>query len=114
VDNPYRSPTTSTPTLPARPRLSCAPFFLAFAVIALGLLILIGSFLYSVVVIGIPPQDPPPEIVERRIFQYGIARVIAYLGIAVASAGVLTFGGACVWSLTRQRVRQAANIIQTD
>jgi hypothetical protein len=86
---------------------------LAFAVIALGR-ILIGSFVYSVVVIGIPPQDPPPEIVERRIFQYGIARMIAYLGIAVAAAGVLMFGGASVWSLSRQRVRQAANIIQTD
>lgn len=69
------------------------------AIIAAGLLLLVGGFIYDVMFAGIPYQDPTPEMSVRYALHSGIASTIRWFGF-----GAFLFG-LCA-GITRLVVRQ--------
>jgi len=61
--------------------------FWPLILIAVGLLFLVGGFIYDVMFAGIPYQDPTPEISARYAHHARVASVICRVG-----GGVFLFG----------------------
>ncbi|HOA72954.1 MAG TPA: hypothetical protein PL151_01270 [Phycisphaerae bacterium] len=59
------------------------------ALLAVGLAILIGGFVYDVLFAGIPYQDPTPELAARYARHARIARSIEAAGLAIWALGVV-------------------------
>jgi len=64
-------------------KLSTALIFIT----GLGFIVL--SVLYDVIVLNIPPQDPPPELIAQRIQQYFIKDIISYTGWCLLALGLI-------------------------
>jgi hypothetical protein len=58
-----------------------------FLIFSIGLLVFTCGFLYSAIVVGIPYQDPPPDLLQRYNEQASFARTIQQAG------GLITLGG---------------------
>jgi len=61
--------------------------FWPLILIAAGLFLMIGGFIYDVMFAGIPYQDPTPEMSARYAHHAHIASVICWIGV-----GVFLFG----------------------
>jgi hypothetical protein len=61
------------------------PLFL----IAGGVLIVFGGFIYDVMFAGIPYQDPTPEMSARYAHHAHVASLIRWLGVVVFLGGVV-------------------------
>lgn len=59
------------------------------SLILIGVSILIIGFLFNVIFINIPPQDPSPEIIQQRIESYKAEELIYYSGFAVLTLGLI-------------------------
>ena len=62
--------------------------FWPLLLIIAGLCLLVGGFLYDVMLAGIPYQDPTPEMSARYARHLRIASVTCWVGL-----GALLFGG---------------------
>jgi hypothetical protein len=66
--------------------------FWPFLLIAAGLFLLLGGFIYDVVFAGIPYQDPTPEMLANYARHAHIASAIRWCGVGFflfgASAGI--------------------------
>jgi len=62
------------------------PLFL----IAGGVLVVFGGFIYDVMFAGIPYQDPTPEMSARYAHHAGIASMIRWCGVVVFLFGVFS------------------------
>jgi amino acid transporter len=60
---------------------------LPFLILSVGLLVFTCGFLYSAIVVGIPYQEPPPDLLQRYNEQAAFARNIQQAG------GLITLGG---------------------
>lgn len=58
-------------------------------ILYLGLALIIGSGVYDFVFIGIPFQDPTPELIALREQQYFIKDLIWYSGAILALLGII-------------------------
>jgi hypothetical protein len=54
----------------------------------IGLVLLILSFIYDVIFINIPFQDPSPQMIENRDRQYFIKDSLFYCGLIVTACGL--------------------------
>lgn len=54
-----------------------------------GLILIIGSCIYDFLFIGIPFQDPTPELIARREQQYLIKDIIWYSGVIIFTLGII-------------------------
>ncbi len=54
-----------------------------------GLILIIGSFTYDFLFIGIPFQDPTPELIVRREQQYLIKDIIWYSGVIIFTLWII-------------------------
>jgi hypothetical protein len=59
------------------------------ALLAVGLGILVGGFVYDVIFAGIPYQDPTPEMTARYMHHARIARSIEATGLLIWALGVV-------------------------
>lgn len=60
-------------------------------IIYAGLGLIVFSGIYDVIIINIPPQDPPPELIAERIRQYRIRDIMAYSGVSLLAIGTIAF-----------------------
>jgi hypothetical protein len=60
----------------------------AYMIIA-GAVLYVLSFQFGIVFIGIPPQDPPPEMIRERIALYTMQAIMEWTAFIVFVAGVL-------------------------
>ncbi len=60
-----------------------------FALILLGITIVMGGFAYDVLFAGIPHQDPTPAIVAGYNFHAKVASTIRWCGMSVSAIGVV-------------------------
>ncbi len=58
-------------------------------IIIIGLAILAGGFLFSVLFLNIPPQDPPDWLIKERIELKKTENLIHTVGFGILAAGVL-------------------------
>jgi hypothetical protein len=79
--------TTNTQATGGSSRLfrRCLPWIL----ILMGILTVIGGFLYDVIFAGIPYQDPTPEMSARYDHHAGIASVLRWSGVALCVFGMV-------------------------
>lgn len=64
--------------------------FWPLILIAAGLFLLVGGFIYDVMFAGIPFQDPTPEMSARYAQQAQIGATICWLGVGVFAFGLLS------------------------
>lgn len=57
--------------------------------IVIGMILLIGGFVYDVIFAGIPYPDPTPELLASYNKHASIASVIRWSGVIIALAGCL-------------------------
>ena len=69
--------------------------------IAAGVLLLLGGFVYDVLFAGIPYQDPTPALAADYARQARIASAIRWLGVGVFVFGALS--GILRWMARRLR-----------
>ena len=69
--------------------------------ILVGLLLVVGGFVYDVIFAGIPYQDPPPELLERYDGHKRIASFICGLGL-------VSFAGGCCLGMVMKLRRNKA------
>ena len=58
-------------------------------ILYIGLILIIGGFIYDIAFIGIPYQDPTPEIIAERTKQHIIKDIVLYLGVSLSLVGVI-------------------------
>ncbi len=58
-------------------------------ILYLGLALIIGSGVYDFIFIGIPFQDPTPELIAQREQQYLIKDIIWYSGVTLVLFGII-------------------------
>ena len=63
--------------------------FWPLLLIAGGVLVVFGGFIYDVMFAGIPYQDPTPEMSESYAHHAGIASMIRWCGVVVFLFGVV-------------------------
>jgi len=63
--------------------------FWPFLLVAAGLFLLLGGFIYDVVFAGIPYQDPTPEMSARYARHAHIAAIIRWCGVGGLLVGAL-------------------------
>ena len=100
INNPYDSPNSPAEELaPHRRR----PWLLySFLVAALGMLVAFFGLVYGVLLVGVPSQDPTPQMVQREAFHVAVSGWIMLLGACLLFCGSLTFFSVLV---TRGAVR---------
>jgi hypothetical protein len=103
--NPYESPATTNKRTSQIHRASCIAVLISAGVGALGLLLFVTSFVYHIVAVGIPPQDPAPEEIIRNNFHFHVARVMAFAGMGIGLLGVFAFCCTGLWSLSTRNHR---------
>ncbi|MCJ7592303.1 MAG: hypothetical protein MUO51_13200 [Woeseiaceae bacterium] len=64
--------------------------------IATGLFVILGGFIYDVIFAGIPYQDPTPEMSTRYSRHAHIASTIRWYGLGGVLFGALAGVGRCV------------------
>jgi hypothetical protein len=65
-------------------------FRLACALVAAGVLLFVGSPIYCIVVVGIPPQDATPEWAAYAEFHNTVTVIIGLSGIVLTVFGVIS------------------------
>ena len=70
-----------------RPGLRVAVDHMPLLLIALGIVLFLGGFVYDVFCAGIPYQDPTPEMSARYDFHSQIASAIRWIGVIVFLSG---------------------------
>ena len=73
--------------------------FWPLTLIAAGLFLLLGGFIYDIMFAGIPYQDPTPEMSARYSHHAHIVSAICWLGVGVFLVG-------CVGGIIRLVVRR--------
>ena len=89
VDNPFQSPTTNgsaSITSTRRPWLRRS-----LAVGAIGLVIAFLGLVYGAVMVGVPYQDPTPEMARREAFHIAVSGSIMAVGCCVTLLAMLGF-----------------------
>lgn len=64
--------------------------FWPLLLVAAGLFLIFGGFLYDVMFAGIPYQDPTPEMSARYAHHARIASIIGWFGTGVFLSGVVS------------------------
>jgi len=59
------------------------------SLIYLGIIIILSSLLYDLLFIGIPYQDPTPEMLEHRATQYQLRNLLFWIGLTVSVIGTV-------------------------
>ena len=78
-ENPYQSSEVTD----ALPRRRGPWLFRSIVMGAVGVVLLFGGFVYGVAMVGVPYQDPTPEIAKRIAFHSNVS------GWAMAIGGVI-------------------------
>lgn len=76
---------------------------LPFLIFSIGLLVFACGFLYSAIVVGIPYQEPPPDLLQRYNEQASFARAIQQAGGLIILAGVAALRAQAASRLGRRR-----------
>jgi hypothetical protein len=63
--------------------------YFVFVVVSIGIVLIVGGFIYDVMFAGIPYQDPAPEISARYAHHSHIASTIRTVGAEVFLAGAV-------------------------
>ena len=58
-------------------------------IIILGILLIVGGFMYDLFFAGIPYQDPTPEMTQRFNFNKSVASTIELIGLIVIIIGII-------------------------
>ena len=79
--------------MPAEPApIARRPWLLISLLVAvIGFVIAFAGFIYSVVMVGVPYQDPTPEMVRRQDFHFSVSSSIEAIGGTLLCSGVLAF-----------------------
>ncbi len=57
----------------------------------LGIFLLVFGFYYEVFKVGVPYQDPTPELIQRYQYYSDIAQFLYRIGIGIIVLGLLSF-----------------------
>ena len=60
--------------------------------IIIGIFVIVSWFIFVAIFISIPPQDPPPELIQKRVMLWQIADIIFYSGVSIIAFGLTLFG----------------------
>ena len=64
---------------------------LSFLVAAAGMLVSFAGLIYGVLTVGVPSQDPTPEMVAREAFHLEVSGWMIMVGAVMLFSGVLAF-----------------------
>ncbi|HEX8681180.1 MAG TPA: hypothetical protein VF707_02630 [Ardenticatenaceae bacterium] len=76
---------------------------LPFLIFSIGLLVFACGFLYSAIVVGIPYQEPLPDLLRRYNEQASFARAIQQAGGLITLTGVAALIVQAILRLGRRR-----------
>ena len=101
-DNPYGSPmTAATKSSPAKHRRW---LLFSFLVAAIGCAVAFLGVIYGALLVGVPYQDPTPEMARREAFHVAVSGWIMSIGGGLLMCGVV----ALLCALIVRTARRAA------
>ncbi len=96
-DNPYQSSVVSDGSASIRR----APWLTRLLIAgAGGIALLFGGFLYGVAMVGVPSQDPTPEMARREAFHLGVSGWGAAIGGCILLLSVIGIAGVLLFRTT--------------
>ena len=75
------------------------------ALATLGFAIAMAGFVYDLAFVGLPYQDPTPEMQTRWQYYSSVAMAIELAGVGIMLVGVAGFAVVALWSLTAKGYR---------
>ena len=86
-DDTHGSHSSSVENLTARDRRSCLMYAGALAVF--GVVATLIGLIYGAVLVGVPSQDPTPEMAQREAFHVSVSSWIMAIGGCLFAVGVV-------------------------